>query len=801
MVMLIQVFATGVGATEGNDILISKYTQSVDSIKTNDTFTINGFIKNISDNDIKNVYAVINQNASFSVVSGQNIIVNIKDIPSGNNDDVTFTTPKLRYSGTGNELSITFKYKYNDNTSGESTCTLYLNTVPKSDNTDSNTFPDLDYFKKLDPEISLFGNINMPTGTAGRSISLSLPIKNISSYAAENIVVSLSASGENSPFVFKTIKPSYNIDKIFSGKTVDAKFDLDIAPNAKAGIYTLNISYRYANGMGGVFTKDNADTIQVKVENNSTPPRLNLSKIERNPQTMEQGKTGKLRLSIQNGGNTDAKNVKVQLSGLSSEGFTIANGTDVKYINNIASYGTGIVEYNLACAKGMPSGNHPLNLDIAYKDEAGGEYTEKLSFFIPVYKSGEQGAGDANILIQNVKSPNGVVKVGQDFSIGFDVVNKGGAEARNTKISISSEAGIINKTLNTVMLSSLKPNERKHLDFVMSSTGEVTTKNYPIAINIEQDKNSATQYVGVYIENPEKGSEGGEQGDPSIPKLIVDQYSFEDSNVKAGHEANLELSFLNTSQKEVVRNLKITFMSDDGTFTTVGTNTFFVDSIAPGKSIKKQIKLAVKPDAEPKVYPISIKFDYEYDKNKTAEGQEMISIPVEQEQRLVLGDVNIPPDVIVGQPVPLFIEFYNMGKSVLYNLMVRVDGDFEGQKPTYFVGNFEPGRSDSFDGTITPTMPGELQGKIIFSFEDAAGNQMEMEKEFSMDIGEMPPPPMEGEEGMGEVEDDHNTKFYKKITPWQWALICVGIAGIIIGIIIIRKKRLKKKGAMFDEFT
>jgi len=58
----------------------------------------------------------------------------------------------------------------------------------------------------------------------------------------------------------------------------------------------------------------------------------------------------------------------------------------------------------------------------------------------------------------------------------------------------------------------------------------------------------------------------------------------------------------------------------------------------------------------------------------------------------------------VGQPVSVNLNFYNMGKSTLNNLMVRCKGDFELQPGSeYFAGNLNPAEATIMKHILYPT--------------------------------------------------------------------------------------------------
>jgi hypothetical protein len=81
-----------------------------------------------------------------------------------------------------------------------------------------------------------------------------------------------------------------------------------------------------------------------------------------------------------------------------------------------------------------------------------------------------------------------------------------------------------------------------------------------------------------------------------------------------------------------------------------------------------------------------------------------------------------------------------MGKTTLNNLRVTAEGDFDTPESTsYFVGNMESGKSDTYDFGFITRKGGMMEGKIIFTYEDAAGDEQVLERPFSFNVqAEMP---------------------------------------------------------------
>lgn len=240
----------------------------------------------------------------------------------------------------------------------------------------------------------------------------------------------------------------------------------------------------------------------------------------------------------------------------------------------------------------------------------------------------------------------------------------------------------------------------------------------------------------------------------------------------------------------------MTVSSDDGTFTPVNSsNSFYISSLSMSSKYEKQLSFISKADAAPKQYMLSINYEYEDDKGTAYNSKDTIGVPLNQLQRLVLGELAIPTEMYVGNPVPVGIEFFNMGKTTLYNLMVKLEGSFRSENGSYFVGNFESGKSDNFDGTIIPEVAGAVSGKLIFSFEDENGKKTEMEKEIALNVME----PLVMDEGMP-PPDEQLPEDQSKISIWVWVAIAAGAVVVATIVFVIIRRRIKKRKELtFDE--
>ncbi len=190
--------------------------------------------------------------------------------------------------------------------------------------------------------------------------------------------------------------------------------------------------------------------------------------------------------------------------------------------------------------------------------------------------------------------------------------------------------------------------------------------------------------------------------------------------------------------KVAIENVKITVSSaadasTGGAFSPANSsNTFFVQSIPAGGVIEESIDLLPKADAPPKSYGLDIAFNYEAVVNKERiemNPTETISIPLTQPDRFEVGELQMWGPVMVGETLGGYVSYVNKGKSTIFNLSVKVEGEgFTTAESETYVGNVESGSGDSYELALNTNQAGTLAGKLIFSYEDANGEVKEIVK-------------------------------------------------------------------------
>ncbi len=390
-------------------------------------------------------------------------------------------------------------------------------------------------------------------------------------------------------------------------------------------------------------------------------------------------------------------------------------------------------------------------------------------------------------------------------------MNKSNKNIKNVTVTAISQdtANLASKSVSTVKTKLMESGKSYHYNFEFIASVAAETGNYPVELKVSyMDENGEipvenTQMVGVFVKAPKPADPNAKDQSP-IPKLIIEEYSFYPEIIEAGEPFNMHLTLYNTNATKSVRNIKIFLTSDiqesvsnsgEGStgqgmgagssasvFTPVGSsNTFYVDEIKPGQRVEKEITLTTVPDTAAKTYTVVANFEYEDAKANKYEATEQIGVPIIQKAKLEVGDIIPQGEFYIGQENPITVDYFNTGKAVLYNVMVKISG--EGMKfdtPTMYKGNFSPGSSEQFSVSVIPEKPGKNKFSITFSYEDSTGKKSAEVREYEFETidfeMEMPPEEMPPEE-----------------SGFNPLLLIVPVLGVLIAAAVIFYRKRKNK--------
>ena len=618
--------------------------------------------------------------------------------------------------------------------------------------------------------------IGDPSAMQGdKSVVVTFEIENKQSGTFTFDGAELSVSGND-----VTIKGSpTGSNSLNQGQTSNISFYLDVGKNAETGGHTMYLTLK--NGSTTVFYGSVGNfTIYEKLATTGSGGSVAAADIS---QTIKpaggfaSGQDNTLSLEVFNNGNTAIKNAELTL--------TLPDGLSINNASNSASFGfisigsKRTASFPITVDDDAASKNYGITAELTGLNSGNSAVSIKKTFYVPVNGS---GSSLKNAAITNINIPNQVIG-GDDFTLTFDVQNQNKGALKNVKVNVEVPEGLLNKTKSTFVESSIPAASSKNYSVTLFAADGAKEKSYPIKIALSSStaKDAAEevlQYASVYV--------NGANGEKT-PQLMVDSYSYGGTYVQAGDSFLLDLGLYNTSNTHAISNIKVTVSSEDGTLIPVNSsNSFFIDKLAKKAHTQQSLRLAVKPAAEQKTTSLTVDMAYEDGAGNAFTSKDIISIPVMQETRLSVDDIVAPPELYPGMQTGLSVQFYNRGKTTLNNLRVNAEGNFDTQESTsYYVGNMESGKSDSYDFSFIPRQAGTMEGKLTFTYEDASGNEQVLEKPFSFQVMEEMPAPDDG------APPDQQGGKTKERLPWIIGGGAVSLA--VVGIIVFKKLRKRKK--------
>lgn len=309
------------------------------------------------------------------------------------------------------------------------------------------------------------------------------------------------------------------------------------------------------------------------------------------------------------------------------------------------------------------------------------------------------------------------------------------------------------------------------------------------------------------------GGGGGGSGFKSKPKVIVSGYTFDAEKLYAGESFTMTLKLRNTSQREAVKNLQVNFSNDGGVIMPVsgGSNSIFIGELKREAGVSIQIGLQIMPDAEPKAQMLNLEITYEGTKNRQEfTGKSAIAVPVVQKTRVRTDAPVFYDEAWAGQTCSMSVQMFNMGKSVLYNCMVAVEGEGLALEETYYAGNIASGGTMRADLTLRTAAAGEIAGKVRISYEDVYGDESVEELPFTLTVNEeQAVDPAMAAGGMGGLATGGNAAMagLEAIAgaggassgglAWYWWAIIAALM-IVLLVIVLLKRRMNRARALED---
>lgn len=661
------------------------------------------------------------------------------------------------------------------------------------------------------PYLKMSGNNTYSIG-AGKTTQVTIPIVNTSADIALDVLIQAKVGGDNSPLTIGFVNNSDRTSKILRGGSHNVVLSIDVDKNATTGRYPVTLEYSFTGVDKQVFT--GSDTFYVKIDNGSVVPTVALNNLKVSKDNVVLGDTFSISATLENVSGIEANNVNVELIGLEENNMSVVGGTSNAFFSKMSANTSQPISFNLATTNLTKEGSNKITIKVTYNDFSGKEYTKEYFTYVTASKTGSN-TGNADLKITSLVAPTGTFNVAQSGTFKLKIKNEANTEAKGVKVTAKLPENIVPTSSNIVLIDSIGAKQEKEVSFSVAPTASAVTQTYSIGFSVEYDTGSKTtgadgtttpnnivieQYAGFNVNNPTPKKEG-EEAKTSVPKIIVSRYESNPTIVEAGKSFELSMNFKNTHESKTVKNIKIFLTVEDKTeekgnvfAPDNSSTTYFIDSIAPKQEVSHTFNLFAVPDAKPRSYTVNVNLEYEDEQANEYKSVELVGVNVKQQASLELSEITKQDIGNIGTPMNINFQLYNTGKVTLSNLMIKLEGEgFDTSTATNFIGNFESGATEYYDGMFTPTELGEHTLKLIITYNDTDGKEVEKIEEFKINVEEMVMP--EDELGMMEPMSEPEKKFPVKTI----GIICAVVFVIGIGIFIGVKKAKAKKELDFND--
>ncbi len=286
------------------------------------------------------------------------------------------------------------------------------------------------------------------------------------------------------------------------------------------------------------------------------------------------------------------------------------------------------------------------------------------------------------------------------------------------------------------------------------------------------------------------------------PHLIVDSYSY--GEAVAGQDVPVTFTLKNTSANKAVRNVVLNVKPAGDLRIKSASDTIFVDTILPGKTVTKTMNFFLGANTSVKVQEIGIASTFEYfdieGQNAVSGGDNVtISIPTDTIERVRIQKVELPQMIYPGSEEEITYSVVNAGFATLYNCEIRVVDEADTEYAYAYIGSLDPSKaaSETYLPIVLDT-PGETHLKFVFTYENDRLQAGEVTRDFTATVMEIPE----------YIEPPITEPFPPEEFPAEgqgmplWLLLTIiggGIVVVIVAAVIIVKVVKKKRSELDDE--
>jgi hypothetical protein len=336
------------------------------------------------------------------------------------------------------------------------------------------------------------------------------------------------------------------------------------------------------------------------------------------------------------------------------------------------------------------------------------------------------------------------------------------------------------------------------IEFSLALSATRANGNYPVTISVRGETvngETFSQEFMLYVHINDGIDPHASKPEPiktpsSQPKLMVDSYKLDRNFLEAGESATVTVTIRNTSNSQQVKNIKLSFSESSGDILPVGTGAEYRRQIVQGDTYTWSFVVTATATAQSKPHLATIMMEYEDGDGNALSASDRIILHLRQPVRLEYEEPSLPVRLTQGDTPTFAMTLMNLGKSTIYNALLKFEIPGLSTGGSVLVGTILPGSSQTgrTNFRVGSGVLGAVSGKLFLSYEDDYGEYYKKEIPLSTSI-----------EKKMDIAASADAGASSPTSKLPWIVIAAGGAILLAMIYFLISRWLKLKKAREDD--
>ena len=278
-----------------------------------------------------------------------------------------------------------------------------------------------------------------------------------------------------------------------------------------------------------------------------------------------------------------------------------------------------------------------------------------------------------------------------------------------------------------------------------------------------------------------------------MTSFVLKDASFGGGTIYAGEQFLLSATILTTNGTSAVENVSVTFTPPEQITLAGGSSVVYIGTMAPNTSRAVSVSLMASANIPEGSYQVFIDASG-FNEGSTVGQQMSVSIPVLQPERFEIFDTQLPTDLTAGVDDGMgfsTVTLVNKGKGTVANVTIEVAGEgLRTDVGKQYLGNVAGGEQKVADFIMYADIPGVIEGYVVVNYENVRGEQMALERPFTVNVNEG------WFEDPGFIAPEFPVEEPAATGPpvWLWIII-IAAAAVVAAALLVRRRKKKKAAA------